>query len=234
MFNLPFANTIIVSKEDVYMKSLFTKYVWLQLILSILLLFGGALIIVFAVLGKQNILEDGLNIIVAVILFLFGLFAIIASFAFESNRVFTNGLLYGSACIALGVFLCMKELVLLNYLVILLAIFFIVIGAIEIIKGIILIVTKYKVLVAIVVTIAVGVLFLVGGILALIYRNDVKLAFCIIAGALLFLAGVYLLIVGIGALMKQGKEKRQVKKASKKEGKKEEVKELDYTDNKAQ
>ena len=216
------------------MKSLFTKYVWLQLILSILLLFGGALIIVFAVLGKQNILEDGLNIIVAVILFLFGLFAIIASFAFESNRVFTNGLLYGSACIALGVFLCMKELVLLNYLVILLAIFFIVIGAIEIIKGIILIVTKYKVLVAIVVTIAVGVLFLVGGILALIYRNDVKLAFCIIAGALLFLAGVYLLIVGIGALMKQGKEKRQVKKASKKEGKKEEVKELDYTDNKAQ
>ena len=234
MFNLPFANTIIVSKEDVYMKSLFTKYVWLQLILSILLLFGGALIIVFAVLGKQNILEDGLNIIVAVILFLFGLFAIIASFAFESNRVFTNGLLYGSACIALGVFLCMKELVLLNYLVILLAIFFIVIGAIEIIKGIILIVTKYKVLVAIVVTIAVGVLFLVGGILALIYRNDVKLAFCIIAGALLFLAGVYLLIVGIGALMKQGKEKRQVKKSSKKEGKKEEVKELDYTDNKAQ
>ena len=234
MFNLPFANTIIVSKEDVYMKSLFTKYVWLQLILSILLLFGGALIIVFAVLGKQNILEDGLNIIVAVILFLFGLFAIIASFAFESNRVFTNGLLYGSACIALGVFLCMKELVLLNYLVILLAIFFIVIGAIEIIKGIILIVTKYKVLVAIVVTIAVGVLFLVGGILALIYRNDVKLAFCIIAGALLFLAGVYLLIVGIGALMKQGKEKRQVKKSSKKEGKKEEVKELDYTNNKAQ
>ena len=216
------------------MKSLFTKYVWLQLILSILLLFGGALIIVFAVLGKQNILEDGLNIIVAVILFLFGLFAIIASFAFESNRVFTNGLLYGSACIALGVFLCMKELVLLNYLVILLAIFFIVIGAIEIIKGIILIVTKYKVLVAIVVTIAVGVLFLVGGILALIYRNDVKLAFCIIAGALLFLAGVYLLIVGIGALMKQGKEKRQVKKSSKKEGKKEEVKELDYTNNKAQ
>ena len=131
MFYLPFSNTIIVSKEDVYMKSLFTKYVWLQLILSILLLFGGALIVVFAVLGKQNILEEGLNIIVAVILFLFGFFAILASFAFESDRVFTNGLLYGSACIALGVFLCIRELVLLNYLVMLLAIFFIVIGAVE-------------------------------------------------------------------------------------------------------
>ena len=99
------------------MKSLFKKYVWLQLILSILLLFGGALIIAFAATNKQNILEDALNIIAAVILFLFGLFAILTSFIFESNKLFTNGLLYGSACIALGVFLCTRELVLLNYLV---------------------------------------------------------------------------------------------------------------------
>ena len=234
MFYLPFSNTIIVSKEDVYMKSLFTKYVWLQLILSILLLFGGALIVVFAVLGKQNILEEGLNIIVAVILFLFGLFAILASFAFESDRVFTNGLLYGSACIALGVFLCIRELVLLNYLVMLLAIFFIVIGAVELFKGIILIIRKYKPLVGIIVTFIIATIFIAGGILALIFRNDVKLAFCIVAGALVFLGGVFLLITGIGALMKQGKEKKAEKKASKKDKKKEEVKELDYTDNKSQ
>ena len=234
MFYLPFSNTIIVSKEDVYMKSLFTKYVWLQLILSILLLFGGALIVVFAVLGKQNILEEGLNIIVAVILFLFGFFAILASFAFESDRVFTNGLLYGSACIALGVFLCIRELVLLNYLVMLLAIFFIVIGAVELFKGIVLIIRKYKPLVGIIVTFIIATIFIAGGVLALIFRDDVKLAFCIVAGALVFLAGVFLLITGIGALMKQGKEKKAEKKASKKDKKKEEVKELDYTDNKAQ
>ena len=215
------------------MKSLFTKYVWLQLILSILLIFGGALVVVFAVLGKQNILEDGLNIIVAVILFIFGLFAIVASFAFESERVFTNGLLYGSACIALGVFLCIKELVLLNYLVMLLAIFFIVIGAVEIFKGVILIIKK-KAIVAIVITFVIAVLFIAGGILALIFRNDVKLAFCIIAGALLFLAGVFLLITGIATLMKQGKEKKPAKKASKKEAKQEEVKELDYTEKSVQ
>ena len=215
------------------MKSLFTKYVWLQLILSILLIFGGALVVVFAVLGKQNILEDGLNIIVAVILFIFGLFAIVASFAFESERIFTNGLLYGSACIALGVFLCIKELVLLNYLVMLLAIFFIVIGAVEIFKGVILIIKK-KAIVAIVITFVIAVLFIAGGILALIFRNDVKLAFCIIAGALLFLAGVFLLITGIAALMKQGKEKKPAKKASKKEAKQEEVKELDYTEKSVQ
>ena len=55
------------------MKSLFSKYIWLKLILAVLLLFGGALIIVFAVLGKANVLQSGLNIIAAVILFLFGL-----------------------------------------------------------------------------------------------------------------------------------------------------------------
>ena len=214
------------------MKSLFTKYIWLQLILSILLLFGGALIVVFAVMGKQNILEDGLNIIVAVILFLFGLFAIIASFAFESDRVFTNGLLYGSACIAMGVFLCIKELVLLNYLVMLLAVFFIVIGAVEIIKGIILICTKYKVIAAIVITFVVGAIFLAGGILALIFRNDVKLAFCIVAGILLFLAGVYLLITGIAAMIRANKNKEQ-KKADKKGKKEEDPKELDYTEKQA-
>ena len=212
------------------MKSLFTKYVWLQLILSILLLFGGALIVVFAVLGKQNILEEGLNIIVAVILFLFGFFAILASFAFESDRVLTNGLLYGSACIALGVFLCIRELVLLNYLVMLLAIFFIVIGAVELFKGIILIIRKYKPLVGIIVTFIIATIFIAGGILALIFRNDVKLAFCIVAGALVFLAGVFLLITGIGALMKQGKEKKAEKKASKKDKNNEEVKELDYSE----
>ena len=212
------------------MKSLFTKYIWLQLILSILLLFGGALVVVFAVLGKQNILEDGLNIIVAVILFLFGLFAIIASFAFESDRVFTNGLLYGSACIALGVFLCLKELVLLNYLVMLLAVFFIVVGAVELIKGIILICTKYKVVAAIVITFVVAVIFIAGGILALVFRDDVKLAFCIVAGVLLFLAGVYLLITGIGAMINANKNK-EPKKADKKNKKedKEQPKELDYT-----
>ena len=214
------------------MKSLFTKYIWLQLILSILLLFGGALIIVFEILGKPNILEDGLNIIAAVILFLFGLFAIIASFAFETDSVFTNGLLYGSACIALGVFLCLRELVLLNYLVMLLAIFFIVVGGVELIKGIILAARKFKPVSAIIVTFIVAAIFVAGGILALIYRNEVKSVFCIVAGVLLFIAGAYLLATGISAMVAQSKAKESKKPARKsKKSDAKEVKELDYTDN---
>ena len=213
------------------MKDLFKKYIWLQLILSILLLFGGALIIVFAATGKQNILEDGLNVIAAVILFLFGLFAILTSFIFERNKVFTYGLLYGSACIALGVFLCIRELVLLNYLVYLLAIFFIVIGTVELINGIILIASKNKNVPMIVISFVAAVLFITGGILALIYRNNVKIAFCIIAGILLFAAGVYELIFGIKELVDQNKNRGEKKprKAKKKEPRQEEVKELDYT-----
>ena len=214
------------------MKSLFKKYIWLQLILSILLLFGGALIIAFAATNKQNILEDALNIIAAVILFLFGLFAILTSFIFEPNKLFTNGLLYGSACIALGVFLCTRELVLLNYLVYLLAIFFIVVGAIELINGVLLVVRKEKNIPYIIISFTAAVLFITGGILALIYRGNVKIAFCIIAGALLFAAGVYELIFGIREMVAQNKskEKKPARKAKKKEEpKQEEIKELDYT-----
>ncbi|MBQ6731075.1 MAG: DUF308 domain-containing protein [Bacilli bacterium] len=215
------------------MKSLFKKYVWLQLILSILLLFGGALIIAFAATNKQNILEDALNIIAAVILFLFGLFAILTSFIFEPNKIFTNGLLYGSACIALGVFLCTRELVLLNYLVYLLAIFFIVVGSIELINGILLVIKKDKNIPYIIVSFVAAVVFITGGILALVFRGDVKIAFCIIAGALLFVAGVYELIFGIREIVAQNKNKekkpRKVKK--KEEPKQEEIKELDYTKN---
>ena len=215
------------------MKSLFSKYIWLKLILAVLLLFGGALIIVFAVLGKANVLQSGLNIIAAVILFLFGLFAIIATFAFEVDKVFTNGLLYGSACIALGVFLCLEKIVLLEYLVWLLAIFFIVVGGVEIIKGVILLIKKYKPIVAIVVTFIVGTVFVVGGILAIIFNADIRIVFCIIAGALLFLAGVYNLFFGIKEMIthNKAKEPKKDKKGSKKE-EQEDVKELDYTENK--
>ena len=226
------------------MKSLFSKYIWLQLILSILLLFGGALIIAFAIMGKQNVLEDGLNIIAAVILFLFGGFAILATLVFEQDKYFTNGLLYGSACIALGVFLCMKEMILLNYLVYLLSIFFIVIGGVELIKAIILVTRKEKNVPAIVISFIVAAIFITGGILALIFKENVKIAFCIIAGVLLFLAGAFELFLGIktmignsggGKKKKKNKDKEVAADVQPEEEKleaidnQENVKELDYT-----
>lgn len=232
------------------MKSLFNKYIWLQLILSILLLFGGALIVAFAISGKEQILQDGLNIIAAVILFLFGGFAILASFVFESDRVFTNGLLYGSACIALGVFLCTREFILLTYLVYLLAIFFIVVGSIELLRAVILLVKKYPNKVVTVLTFVFAAIFIAGGILALIFRDKVGLVFCVIAGVLLFIAGVFELIFGIKGMIEQNRSRGAVsKKASHKKEKVEkptpeaepepeeeqpaieqqEIKELDYT-----
>ena len=226
------------------MKSLFNKYIWLQLILSILLLFGGALIIAFAIMGKEEILQDALNIIAAVILFLFGGFAILATLVFEQDRYFTNGLLYGSACIALGVFLCMKEMILLNYLVYLLAIFFIVIGAVELIKAIILVTRKEKNVPAIVISFIAAAIFIAGGILALIFKENVKIAFCIVAGVLLFIAGAFELFIGIKTMIgSSGGGKKKKKKKDEEHplepqeareticaiDNQEEAKELDYT-----
>ena len=233
------------------MKSLFSKYVWLQLILSILLLFGGSLIVAFAIMGKQDILQDALNIIAAVILFLFGAFAILATFVFEQNKVVTNGLLYGSACIALGVFLCLRKIVLLEYLVYLLAIFFIVVGGVELIKAIILVTRKQKNVPAIVFTFIAAAIFIAGGILALIFREEVKTGFCIVAGVLLFAAGVWELIMGVKAMIVISRSRpassRKVSRRANKERvepepepepepeqkpaleTKEEIKEIDYT-----
>ena len=222
------------------MKSLFNKYIWLQLILSILLLFGGSLIIIFAAMGKMEILEEGLNIIAAVILFLFGLFAIVASFAFEGDRVLSNGIIYGSASIAIGVFLLIKEFLLLDYLVYLLAIFFIVVGAIELLKAIILVVKKSEKRLAIIFAFIFAVLFITGGILAIVFKEQVRIACCIIAGVMILLVGGYLMFTGIKTMVEQAKnKKRPVKRKGKREEpaeepiqeeKQDEIKELDYTD----
>lgn len=222
------------------MKSLFNKYIWLQLILSILLLFGGTIIVVFAINGKEDILKDALNIVAAVILFLFGAFAILASFVFETKKYVTNGLLYGSASIALGVFLCMKKLVLLDYLVYLLAIFFIVLGAIELIKAIILTAKDRSKLAPIIVTYVFAALFIAGGILAIVFNDKVITAFCIVAGVLLFAAGVWELYLGIKTMIGQnkngsskGKKKNKKEEANnQQEQPKQEIREIDYTSDK--
>ena len=215
------------------MKNLFSKYIWLQLILAILLLFGGTLIIVFAATGKVSILKDALNIISAVILFLFGAFAILASFLFEPNKIFTNGLLYGSASIALGIFLCTGKFTMIDYLVYILAIFFIVAGSIELIKGVVLAVNKDKRTAYLVATFLVAVIFITGGILALVFADvneKVSVVFCVLAGVLLFAAGVFELVMGVKSMINA--RNKGEKKSTKKEKKSEEIKELDYTDNK--
>ena len=215
------------------MKNLFSKYIWLQLILAILLLFGGTLIIVFAATGKVSILKDALNIISAVILFLFGAFAILASFLFEPNKIFTNGLLYGSASIALGIFLCTGKFTMIDYLVYILAIFFIVAGSIELIKGVVLAVNKDKRTAYLVATFLVAVIFITSGILALVFADvneKVSVVFCVLAGVLLFAAGVFELVMGVKSMINA--RNKGEKKSTKKEKKSEEIKELDYTENK--
>ena len=226
------------------MKSLFTKYIWLQFILSVLLLFAGALIVAFSIKDgdEGTILVKGLNIIVAIILYLFGLFAIVASFAFEPNKVITNGIVYGSASIALGIFLCTDRLIILDYLVYLLAIFFIVIGAIEIIKAIILLVKKAEKLVILIISMIFGAIFIAGGILSIIFSDKVRIVFCFIAALILIAIGLWLLITGIMTLIGgiKGKSNKPVKKEKEKKSKQKEnqfdeeveyeaPQELDYT-----
>ncbi len=213
------------------MKSLFSKYVWLRFILSISLLFAGTLIIIFAATNKGSILQDGLDIIAATILFLFGLFAIISSFFFESNSAITNGLLYGSACIALGIFLCTDKFHLLPYVVLLLSIFFVVIGSVELIKGILMIAQKFKNVTYIILTFVFAVLFITGGILAICNQGKATTALCIIGGILLVACGAYQMVVGIKVMSakKGNRSNKPARRSAPKKESQKEVKEIDYT-----
>ena len=196
------------------MKSLFTKYVWLQLILSILLIFGGTIIIVFALNGKPEVLADALNITIAVILFLFGAFSILASFLFGAKNTINLGFLYGSVSIALGILLCAKNIVLLDHLVYLLSVFLIVFGAVELIKAIINTIFRFQSLVLIILTYIFATVFIVGGILSIIYRENVTIAFCITAGSLIVLMGLFLLVIGIKLLIDERKRERAAEQSA--------------------
>ena len=207
------------------MKSLFSKYVWLQLILSILLLFGGSLIIAFAITGKQGVLRDGLNLVVAVTLFIFGLFAILTAFIFERNRLLTAGFLYGSACIALGVFLCAQKFFILEYIVLILSIFFIVIGTVILCKGIMILASRTNNAALGAAALVIGILCIVAGILSIIYDSKMVTVFCVLAGVLLAIAGVYELVMGIRALSRRNRNGGSSHRSSKKSN----VKEIDYT-----
>ena len=182
-------------------------------------------------------------------MFLFGGFAILTAFLFERKRAISYAIVYGSASIAMGVFLCMNKLVLLEYLVYLLAIFFIVIGAIELVKSVVMTIKVKPPVYVLVLAYVFSVLFIAGGILSLIFSDKVQTAFCVIAGALLFLLGVYELVEGIKEMIAQvkGNQDKATKKNKKKEKvseqepvkeqpvedapKEPEVKELDYTSN---
>ena len=180
------------------MKNLLNKYIWLQFILSILLIFGGTIIIVFATNEKTtDYLANVLNITVAVIFFLFGGFAIVASYIFGAKRVINLGFLYGSISIALGIFLCAKEIILLDHLTYLLSLFLIVFGAVELIKAIFSTIFRLQSTVIIVISYIFATLFLVAGILSIIYREKITTVYCIIAGAVIALAGLFLLGLGI-------------------------------------
>ena len=66
-----------------------------------------------------------------------------------------------------------------------------------------------------------GILFIVAGILSIIYDDKMVTVFCILAGVLLAIAGVYELVMGIRAMSSHRGSRRSSKKSN--------VKEIDYT-----
>ena len=193
------------------MKKLFTKYAWLQILLAVLLIGGGIAVIIIAANNKENVLADALCITTAVIFFIFGGIAILASFIVDYKKIVSLGIMYGSLSIACGILLCSyaSHMDLLNYLVYVLSIFMIVFGAVELIKALVSTIIRQQSLFVLIMTYVVAVLFITGGILSLVFRADITTVFCIGAGVVLIVVGILLLILGVKILISANKKRPQ-------------------------
>ena len=120
------------------MKSLFKKYIWLQIIYGVLLACVGIATVVLAFVNG-SLLDKTLSIIIAIALFIFAAIMFFSSLFAETKSIFSAALIYGSLFVALGVVLLVNPYLISTIFVTMLAVFIIALGAICLFKAAILI-----------------------------------------------------------------------------------------------
>ena len=184
------------------MKKLFNKFKWLQLMLGILLLVAGVVTIIVAIIN-MSVINTTLSIILAVILFALGGFAILSNFIEYDKSFFSSTLIYGSIVIAIGIVLCISRNLVADIIAYFVAVLAITLGVVGLVRGVLLIKYHARPILYILI-IFLGLLFITFGILALIYNSEMLKALYIGVGALICLAGIAETIYGI-QLIKQNK-----------------------------
>ena len=195
------------------MKSLFEKYKWLQIVVGIVLLAAGIVTIVLAV-NNVSTMARVLGIIVAVCCFLYAAMLITANFIKNPRTPFPQEALFAGIAIGVGVTLCIGEVAeaLQTYAIYLLGCGLIALGAIAIIKSIVIICYKDPIQNWLIMIIC-GVIALVGGILLLCYISEMQVIINVIIGVVIAALGVLEIILGIIALSKNSKGQKKEKKA---------------------
>lgn len=190
------------------MKSLFKKYIWLQIIYGVLLACVGIATVVLAFVNG-SLLDKTLSIIIAIALFIFAAIMFFSSLFAETKTIFSAALIYGSLFVALGVVLLVNPYLISTIFVTMLAVFIIALGAICLFKAAILIFFRMKWYYP-AILFALGTIGIVGGILALCYPGVAFTVTFVILGIGLVALGAYEIIIAILA-MKSGNKSAEEK-----------------------
>lgn len=197
---------------------------WASIVGGIIGIALGVLVIVLAVTQPTTV-DRIVSIILAICLFIGAAALILVSYLkAPTKRLFSSILLYASAMIAIGVFLCVYQLFIGEFIKIVLGVFCIAIGSCGIISGAIAIKTKALKTGWIVLVFILAAALLALGIVILVVNSEGfrTVIYCILGG-LFALSGLIGLIIGIKNAVKEKKENKKDAKAV--EEKKEEPKE---------
>lgn len=176
------------------METLLSKHKWIRLLLGIAILLAGVAVIILAVMGV-NAISTIVSVIIAVLCFLYGGILIIATLVKNPRTPFQVEVLVGAIFIGIGITLCIPQVInsLEQCLMYLIGFSLISLGAVALIKAIIIMCYKDPVTNWIFTLIA-GALILTGGILLVIFRNKVIQANNIILGSLIVVLGIFEII----------------------------------------
>lgn len=191
------------------MKALFDKYKWLRIVIGAAILAAGITTTILAIKGTSN-LAYVISLIAAVCCFLYAAALILISFIKSKRTPFPIEVLIGGVFIGIGITLCIPEVSqdLAKFIIYILASVLIALGAVAIIKGIIILCYKDPVWNWLLLLIC-GVVSLVGGVLLAIFRDDVKQTIETILGILICVIGTALIVIGIVDIAKSRKAKKK-------------------------
>jgi len=196
------------------MKSLFTKYKWMQLVYGTLMLIAGVMVVVFAIQDKANITK-WLSIVVSITLFAYALALVITGiFTLQQRkRVFDPAFIYASIFIAVGVLLLVKYLVIGEFITIFVATLLVCLGGVSLINGGLLIFYKKKIR-WMVLFFSLAAVSLTLGILAFVFKDDAQQYIYIGLGIVMAIVGIIQIIIGTAILREENKKEKAAKKTN--------------------
>lgn len=184
------------------METLFRRFKMGRLISGIVLTIIAAVIIALSIQNVSN-LSKTLSIIIACFAFLLAVVFIASSLLDRRKSFFDSPLLYGAILIGVGVVLIKNQTLLEDIIIVLMAVFALTYGAIEFLKGLLLI--RYKaptgfIIMAFVIA-AIGIAF---GIFVLVANpKDVLRVVYIFVGAVYLAFGITEIVLAIKWLQKK-------------------------------